>query len=243
MSTPQEELPMTFRALLALLTLATAACTMPPTAAVPSTAQEPARSGRFVVTGTATVDLVPDCLDVTLLLSTEGERPKAAIRALRARQDVLVKALVAVGVAPNDVKLSGLNLAPLYDDKGKLRGYGASVRVVASTKKLDLVGDIMDAASDAGTQNMSTAFRVSDLPSFKKKVRELALKAAAEKAHETVAALQTRLGKVVDVAESAGEWNVGAAANHYVASEPGSAQMGPESQPLTLSINVTYELG
>jgi uncharacterized protein YggE len=114
---------------------------------------------------------------------------------------------------------------------------------VASTKKLDLVGDIMDAASEAGTQNMASAFRVSDLPSFKKKVREQALQAAADKARETVAALGAKLGKVVDVAEIAGDWNAGAAANHYVASEPSSAQMGPESQPLTLSINVTYELG
>jgi uncharacterized protein len=233
------------RTLLAVLTLAasTAACTMPLNVAAPSATHEPARPGRLVVTGTATVDLVPDCLDVTLILSTEGERPKMAIRALRAKQDVLVKALLGVGVARNDIKLSGLELSPLYDEKGHLRGYGASIRVVASTKKLDLVGDIMDAASEAGTQNMSTAFRVSDLPSFKKTARELALRAAAEKAHETVAALDTKLGKVVDVSESAGEWNAGAGANHYVPSVAGNAQMGPESQPLTLSINVTYELG
>jgi uncharacterized protein YggE len=233
------------RAPLAVLALATstAACSPPARAAAPAATQEPARPGRLVVTGTATVEVVPDCLDVTLVLSSEGERPRSAIRALRARQEVLIQALVAAGVARSDVKLSGLVLSPLRDEKGRPRGYGASIRVVASTKQLDLVGDLMEAASEAGTQSMSTDFRVTDLPAVKKKVRELALQAAAEKAHMTVATLGARLGKVVEVAESAGEWNPGAGGNSYVASAPGGAAMGPEAEPLTMSINVTYELG
>src|SRR6185295_16566510 len=98
--------------------------------------------------------------------------PKAAMSALRAKQDVLVKALLRAGVAPADVKLSGLSVTPTYDPTGRIvKGYEASIGVVASTKQLDLVGDIMEAASEAGTQSMSTAYRVSDLPSFKKKAR------------------------------------------------------------------------
>ncbi len=236
--------------LLALLALATtavtsvAACSTRCDAATAAAAAGDApRRRTLTVTGTATVELTPDCLDVSMTLSTEGERPKRAMSALRAKQEVLVKALLGAGVAPNDVKLSGLSLSPSYDKTGRIiTGYVASIGVVASTKKLDLVGDIMEAASDAGTQSMSTAYRVSDLPSFKQKVRRKALEAAAAKARDTVSALDTRLGRVAEVAESASDWNPGAFTNAYVASAPGNAQLAPEVQPLTLSINVVYEL-
>jgi uncharacterized protein YggE len=231
---------------LALLLFATtamtsgAACSTPSYAATAPAADSHRRT--LTVTGTATVDLVPDCLDVSMMLSTDGDHPRQAMSALRAQQDVLVKALIAAGVAPGDVKLSGLNLQRKYDVAGRVKGYTASIGVVASTKKLELVGDLMEAASSAGTQSMSTSYRVSDLPSFKKKARRMALEAAADKAHETASALGTRLGHVADVNESASDWYPGATANSYTANAPGTTQLSPELQPLTLSINVVYEL-
>jgi uncharacterized protein YggE len=229
--------------LLALATPALAACSTPCQAATVSGAGDPAHRRTLTVTGTATVDLVPDCLDVSLTLSTEGASPKQVMGELRAKQAVLVKALLATGVAPGDVKLSGLSLSPTYDDSRRvIKGYVASIAVVASTKKLDMVGDIMEAASIAGTQNMSTTYRVNDLPSYKKKVRKLALDAAAEKARETAGALGTHLGHVAEVAESAGEYYSGSLSNSYQRSASGDSQLSPEMQPLTLSINVVYEL-
>ena len=230
--------PIEALALLALIALA--ACT-PPAQAAPAAAAAPPRRA-LTVNGTATLDLLPDCLDVSMALSTEGARPKAAMSGLRAKQEGLVKGLIGAGVAPADVKLSGLSVAPTTDAAGHVTGYRASIGVVASTTKLELVGDIMEAASTAGTQSMSTSYRVSDLVASKKKVRKMALEAAAEKARETAEALGTRLGHVAEVSESAGEWNPGAFGNAYVANPRGSAQLGPESQPLTLSVNVVYEL-
>jgi uncharacterized protein YggE len=227
---------------LAALALAACAACAAPVQAATSPAVDPAHRRVLTVVGTATVDLVPDCLDVSMALSTDGNRPKAAMSALRAKQDVLVKALVAAGVAPGEVKLSGLTVSPTTDALGRVTGYRAAIRVVASTRKLELVGELMEAATTAGTQSMSTSYRVSDLASFKKKARQMALTAAAEKAHDIAGALDTHLGHVAEVSESAGDWNPGGFGNAYVASPSGGAQLGPESQPLTLSVNVVYEL-
>ena len=65
MTRPIEALP-----LLALIALA--ACT-PPAQAAPAAAAAPPRRA-LTVNGTATLDLLPDCLDVSMALSTEGAR-------------------------------------------------------------------------------------------------------------------------------------------------------------------------
>jgi uncharacterized protein YggE len=229
--------------LAAILTLAALASACTPLAhAASAPASEPRRRA-LTVTGTATLDVVPDCLDVSMSLVTKADRPKKAMAELRVRQEVLVKALLGAGVAPADIKISGMTVNETHEPStGRVNGYEASLGVVASTKKLELVGDVMEAASGAGTQNMTTSYRVTDLLTYKKKVRQMALLAAKEKASDTAAALSTKLGHVADVSESAGEWNPGAFGNAYVANPSGSAQMGPMLQPLTLSVNVVYEL-
>jgi uncharacterized protein YggE len=234
--------------LLVLFALLTAACTGNAAPAAPPCCDHDkpdAPKRTLAVTGTATLDVVPDVADVVFTVSGEAARPKAATAAARARQAKLTTALRAAGIAEAELALSHLSIGPTYDSvTGRQKGYVASITVTASTKDFDLVGDLMDAGADAGATGMSTRFRVGDLATLKKQVRAMALDAVKDKAKQTTDALGVALGDVQSIAEDGGStWGSWAVENVY------SAQMIPQAgahadlQPLTLSVTVTYELG
>ena len=120
------------------------------------------------------------------------------------------------------------------------------ITVTATTHQFEKIGDIMDAGATAGVTAMSTAFRRSDLAQLKKKVRDMALAAAKDKAKQTADALGIKLGRVTTVGEAANGSMWGNAyfpqvANNEVrVTSPGA--LGGTLQPLTLDITVGYEL-
>ncbi len=129
-----------------------------------------------------------------------------------------------------------------------MRGYVASVTVTATTKSFGKIGSMMEVGADAGATSMSSQFRRSDLAELKKKVRDMALAAAKDKAKQTAGALGIDLGHIVSVAENVGGmWNqayfpqVSNAMEVRAAPSTGVA-LGGTLQPLTLDITIGYEL-
>ena len=93
---------------------------------------------------------------------------------------------------------------------------------------------------------MSSQFRRSDLADLKKKVREMALTAAKDKAAQTAKALGIDLGRVVSVAESPNGQMWGSQYFPNVAmtadKTPSPVSIGGAMQPLTLDITIGFEL-
>ena len=214
---------------------------------------EMAKPGAMTVSGSATLEVSPDCADMTLTLTAEAPRAGVAAAALTKKQTALIEAMKALGLETSDLKISHVSMNPVFRDwphHSTVRHFHAAITITATTKKFELVAPMMEAAANSGATSMSTQFRRSDLPELKKKVREMALKAAKEKAELTAKTLGISLGGVTTVAEMpAGHmWhnayfpssvvNVSAeAATQQVASVLGGA-----SQTLTLDITVGFEL-
>src|SRR6185503_2769668 len=117
------------------------------------------------------------------------------------------------------------------------------VGLTASTRDFDRLAPLMEALGAAGATEMATSFRVSDLPALKKKVRQMAGKAAREKADELASAVGFELGAVRAVVESPGDgwgWN-GVYANAVVTEAAPTAAHG-DLQSVTISVTVTYGL-
>jgi len=205
--------------------------------------------GVMTVTGTATLDVAPDTADVSMTLQTLAPRPKNAVVALRARQDQLVAALVALGIEASDIKISQLGLAPdyIYPEEGppRLRGYQASLVVTASTRRFELIGDMMEAGAGAGAQAMNTSFRCAGMPELKKKVRDMAIAAARDKAEQMTRGFGVKIARITALNEaSAGNgWYFDPALANAVDTEAQRrVTLSPELQPLSLTITVGYEL-
>jgi uncharacterized protein len=215
-------------------------------------AGELAKPGTMTVTGTAVLEVSPDCADLTMTIVGEGARPGQATAAVQQQQQVLVEALAKIGVGGADLKLSYLLLDPVYAQTTlgiptqRITGYRAEVTVTATTKRFELVGPIMEAGANAGASSMSSQFRRGDLPELKKQVREMALKAAKEKAVQTAKALGIELGRIVTVAETPNGTMWGSAYFPQVANEavsrPGGGTLGGALQSLTLDVTLGFEL-
>jgi uncharacterized protein YggE len=222
----------------------------PQIVAVPAAELE--KPGNMTVTGTAVLDISPDCADLTMTIVGEGARPGQATAAVQRQQQELVLALKQIGVAGADLKLSYLRLDPVYVQTAlgvqtqRISGYRAEVTVTATTRRFELVGPIMEAGANAGASSMSSQFRRSDLPELKKQVRELALKAAKEKAAQTARTLGIELGRIVAVAETPNGAMWGSAYFPQVANEavsrPSGGALGGALQTLTLDVTIGFEL-
>src|SRR5262245_9425712 len=166
------------------------------------------KPGNMTVTGTAVLEISPDCADLTMTIVGNGARPGQATAAVQKQQQELVAALNKIGVEGSDLKLSHLRLDPVYAQTAlgiqtqRITGYRAEVTVTATTKRFELVSSIMEAGANAGASSMSSQFRRSDMPALKKQVREMALKAAKDKAAQTAKVLGIELGRIVTVAET-----------------------------------------
>jgi uncharacterized protein YggE len=122
--------------------------------------------------------------------------------------------------------------------------------ITATTKKFDQIASMMEAGANAGATSMSSQFRRSDLPELKKKVREMALRAAKEKAELTAKTLGISLGRVTSIAETPAGYMWGATYfPNFVVNEaaqaPAASQnvtLGGALQPLTLDVQIGFEL-
>ncbi len=222
--------------------------------AVPANAAELARPGLMTVTGQATLEVSPDCADLTNTLAADNIKPGLAAKQLEAKKLIMISALQKIGVETADIKLSNLQLDPIYEPNRegwatlKVRTYRAQITVTATTKDFAKIAEIMDAAASSGASSVSNQFRRSDLPALKKKVREMALAAAKDKAKQTASALGIELGRVVSVAENQGGslWHAAyfpqTANVMETHNTSGAVVLGGALQPLTLDVTIGYEL-
>jgi uncharacterized protein YggE len=208
---------------------------------------------KMTVTGTATLEVAPDCADLTMTLSVDAPKPIAATTGVDGKETALVAALTAAGVARDDVKLSTLSLEPVYAPNPAtpwapyvMHGYRASIVVTATTRDFAKIATLMETGARAGATAMTSQLRRSDLPELKKKVRDMALAAAQDKAKQTASGLGIKLGRVINVAETpAGSmWN-----NSYFPQAANSMEtrsapttLGGTLLPLSLDITIGYEL-
>ena len=235
------------------LSLSACADRTPQIITMPQAQVDNAAPGVMTVTGSAQLEVSPDYLDLTMTLSSDGARPGVAASSLAAKQREAIDALTKLGLKTKDLTISHVTLNPIYKDYAQLKviTYRAEITITATTKQFDQLAPMMEAGANAGATTMSSQFRRSDLPELKKKVREMALKAAKEKAQITAKALGIELGRVTAVAETPGGamWSSYYFPNYVAnASEqaPAAAQptptLGGALQPLKLDVTVGYSL-
>lgn len=214
-----------------------------------SPADTSAQPGLMTVTGSATLDVSPDCADLTMTLTSDDPRPGTATSTVNSLEGKLVQALQKQGVSPRDMKLSLLSLGPVYEPNLyplKIHTYRAQITVTATTRDFAKIGPLMELGAESGATEMASNFRRSDMPELKKKVRDMALAAAKEKAQQTASALGIEVGRVVAVSESAGGsmWNREYfPQNVATISNASGPSLGGTLQPLSLEVSIGYQLG
>jgi uncharacterized protein len=158
----------------------------------------------IVVAGNGSVSAVPDRAQVSFGVSTSAKTASAALRANAAEMTKVIAALKGQGIAAADIRTEFVSLSPRYSQNGDaVIGYDAVNSVSATIRRLDKIGPTIDAAVDAGANQVSGPSLVrADSAGLYRVALRAAIANARAKARTIAAASGLRLRRITDVSES-----------------------------------------
>jgi len=161
------------------------------------------RQTRVTVGGDSIIQAQPDTAILTLAVVTQGKRALDAQQENATKTDAVVRALKAAAGTGAEVKTSGYSLQPLRvyreGQPPLINGYEARNTITVTTSELAKLGNVIDAASQAGANDVTgISFTLrQDRPA-----RDQALKEATREAMSKAQVIAQALGgRVVSIAE------------------------------------------
>ena len=156
------------------------------------------------VFGTSDVKVIPDRAVIELGVEKQNASARLAKQAEDAAARRLLASLHANGIEDRDVQTTYLSLRPQFDyRKGMRISYFAAEQTISITvrdiTKLDALVESLIKAG--GNRIDSIQYETSDLRKYRDQARDLAVKAAREKAQALAAALGQGIGKAQSIEE------------------------------------------
>lgn len=160
-----------------------------------------AESGEvFTITayGEGEVAAAPDAASVVLSVKTRENTAKVAQTANAKAANNIIAAVKNFNIASEDIKTSAYNVYPTYDNNNKkIVGYSAENSITVKIKGADKVGDVIDAALNAGANQVSSVrFYISNTKALENEALTLAIKNAREQADVTARALGVKIAGI-----------------------------------------------
>ena len=162
--------------------------------------------GTITVSGYGAASGSPDQVRTRVGVETFGESLADATSQNEMRVQAAVEALVALGIAPEDIRVtrSGLWAEQTYDEFGPsgIVGYHISSQIDITMSDIQAVSDVLQATTSAGANNIYAVFyEISDTTSLESEARAAALQAARGRTQALAELLDVELGEVRAVRE------------------------------------------
>ncbi len=143
----------------------------------------------------------PDIAQLAFGVQTDRKKTaQDAMTSLTERMNSIVETVKAAGVEEKDISTQALWLNPAYDyTEGKRidRGFEAGQNLQVKVRKLDKIGDVLNAAVSKGANQVgSVSFTIDDPEDLRAQAREMAITKAKAKAAKLAAQLGKSLGKL-----------------------------------------------
>lgn len=180
----------------------TATATAEPTEE-PQTGCDPNRN--IHVSGTAVVNVLPDRALIQLGVQSNGRTPKQVQAKNAATISNVIKAVKALGVEAKDISTDRYIIQPIYVpyDSLDIDGYRIYNIVSITMRDVDQASDAIAVAFQAGAnQVVNVEFYTSELRKYRDQAREMAMKAASEKANALSQAAGADTGCVLNINEN-----------------------------------------
>jgi uncharacterized protein YggE len=199
----------------------------------------------ITVTGTGTVQAVPDMATLTLGVTTQGDTAAVALAANSEAVAAVIARLTASGVEARDMQTSNLSINPnwtSFDSSSSptISGYVATNMLTVRVRVLEGLGDVLDAAvaDGANTLNGLTFGMAAPEPALNE-ARKAAVADARAKAELLVAAAGQNLGRVVTITEG-GAWTD--PAPMFRDSAAASPPVAGGEVAMTANVTIQYEM-
>ncbi|MBA2378598.1 MAG: SIMPL domain-containing protein [Blastocatellia bacterium] len=164
------------------------------------------RLTRVTVMGVAESKVAPDTAEITFSVVTQGTRAIAAQQESARKSEALRTAVEALATdARIEVKTGDYRLQPQYSydvSPARIRGYEVRNTITVSVGKLDMVGNVVDAATAAGANSVDgIQFIVGQESPAQGEGVASAAKQAMAKADAVAASLGGRVVRIVQSTE------------------------------------------
>jgi len=166
---------------------------------------------KIAVTGEVVVYVQPDKILISLGVETWDSQMDAAKR----KNDEIVKGAVAAiqqcGIDKKAIQLDEMSIHPTYgrDENGNwsriIKGYTVENALVVTLTDVSLLESLITGALKAGVNHVhSVDFQTTELRKYRDQARQLALKAAREKAKDMAAVYDQSIGRPLQITENQG---------------------------------------
>lgn len=216
---------------------------------------QPAAPRTITVSGSGSADVTPDIAMIDLGVTSDGKTAREALSLNNQDMQSLMTALRTAGIASADIRTSTLQLYPRYQTPtplpngqtgqtpNELVGFTATNSVEITVRKLDSLGQILDQAVSAGSnQIQGIRFDVSNPSEVMDQARETAMLDAKHKAQQLSTLAGAKLGIVLVINENSSRPIPYAAAGGIMAPQAASVPVSPGTQTITVDVQVTWEL-
>ena len=194
----------------------------------------------IVVTGNGAVATVPDRAQLSFGVSSDARTASAALRANAVEMTKVIAAIKGQGIAAADIRTEQVSLSPRHTQNGEgIIGYTVTNSVGVTLRKLDKTGGVIDAAVDAGANQVSGPNLVrSDQSALYRAALRVAIANAKAKAQTIARASGLVLRRITDVSENGGPTPITDAATKVGAAPP--TPIEPGTQLVEATVTVTF---
>lgn len=156
------------------------------------------------VSGAALINVTPDRVNIQLGVESNGVNTKDVEAANSAAIRAVTRAIKDQGIAEKDITTDVYIIDPVYESYNSLyiKGYRIHNIVAVTLREVQKTSSVIAAALDAGAnQVLAVDFYTSELRKYRDQARELAMKAAKEKAEALATAGGAEVGCVLNISE------------------------------------------
>lgn len=156
------------------------------------------------VDGTSVIKAMPDRATVNISIESTAKDAKEASAQNAIVMNKIQKDIMALAITKDNIRTTNYNLYPLYNrkDNGRqeITGYSVSNQITVTVDNIDIVGNVIDTAINAGANSVnSVEFSLKDPQSYKDKVLVQAINDAKRKADIIAKTLGKNVVNVVSV--------------------------------------------
>jgi len=236
----------------ALVAVALVGCTTAQAAPQAAPAAVSGETSRYItVVGTGEVSLAPDIARINVGAEVSADSVSEAKAEVDRRMEAIMDALEVLGVADKDIQTAHYSIyferepyypAPTEEMGPEPKGaYRVSNMLNVTIRDLEQVGDVLDAAIEAGANQMyGVTFTVSDLQQWESDAREKAMGDARARAEELAGLAEVELGEVLSVSEVVGGMSVPVA--EMAVMGRGGGGIAPGELEFSTRIQVTFAI-
>ncbi|MGW4768049.1 SIMPL domain-containing protein [Nocardia sp. NPDC004278] len=200
----------------------------------------PARE--VTVVGTGQVRGAPDTLNADLGVEVNADNVSAAIAGANEKSKAMTDAMVAAGLAREDVQTKDVSIQPQYGPDGHvISGYRATNSVHIVIRDLSKGSAILDAGTKAGgneTRMRGVSFAIEDNSKLVADARSRAFADAKSRADQYAVLAGMKLTDVITINEASSREDT-----NPKAGTAESFQLEPGTQTVTFTVKVTWGLG